>query len=142
MAISSLALRTTVFTATTFANTQWRNGATGRVKTMEVSYIQTSATAGQIGLGVPQALAGTPTDVLFQRDDPGDPASLCIGSIAFTTSPTVPLIYKRRWTGAATAGVGIIWTFPRALGMAISSANVLWNIATTAASDVNMVIDE
>lgn len=142
MAIYSLAQRTTVFTATTTANCQLVLApASVRPKVLEVSYIQLTAVASQIGLGRPQAVAGTPTNVLFQADDPGDPASVCNGAIAWSVSPTVPLIYHRRWNGTL-ASVGVVWTFPRGLVVPASGALVLWNIATTVAADANVIIDE
>jgi len=142
MAISSLSLRTTVFTATTTANHQIAlAAATQRPKLLEYSYIQLTAVASQIGVGRPQAVAGTPTNVLFQRDDPNDPASASNGAIAWSTSPTVPLIYHRRWNGTL-ASVGVVWTFPRGLVIPASGALVNWNIATTVAADVNAIIDD
>lgn len=141
MAIYSLAQRTTTFTATTTANVEWRTPATVRPKVLEVSYVQLTAIASQIGLGRPQAIGVTPVNVLFQADDPGDPASTMNGSLSWATSPTVPLIYHRRWNGTL-ASVGVVWTFPRGLVIPISSSLVIWNIATTVAADVNCVIDE
>ena len=141
MAISSIGVRTTNFPATQ-ACLQWRNGSTGRVRTMEIGIIQATATAESLGYGIPQALGLTPVDVTFLRDDVGDPASEVISSLSFATSPTVPTAFKRRWNSAATIGVGIIWTFPRGMVMAISSANVIWNISTAVACDINVIVDE
>jgi hypothetical protein len=141
MAISSLALRTTTFTATNYANIEWRTPATVRAKVLEISFIQLTALASQIGVGRPQAIGLTPVNVLFQKDDPGDPASVMNGSLSWATSPTVPLIYHRRWNGTL-ASVGVVWTFPRGLVIPISFSLVIWNIATTVASDVNCVLDE
>lgn len=142
MAISSLALRTTVFTATTTANHVLALAAASvRPKILEYSYIQLTAVASQIGVGTPQAAAVTPTNVLFQRDDPGDPASTSNGAIAWATSPTVPLIFRRRWNGTL-ASVGVVWTFPRGLVIPAAGSMVCWNIATTVAADVNVVMDE
>lgn len=142
MAIYSLALRTTVFTATTTANHVLALApATVRPRILEYSYIQLTAIASQIGVGTPQVAAVTPTNVLFQADDPGDPASTVNGAIAWSTSPTVPLIYRRRWNGTL-ASVGVVWTFPRGLVLPASGSMVNWNIATTVASDVNTIIDE
>lgn len=143
MAISSLAQRTTTFTTTTTANVEYRTPATGRVKLLEFSYINaTTATGQSIGLGRPQAIGVTPVNVLFQRDDPGDPASNTNGSLSWATSPTVPLIFHRRWSGTNVVGVGVVWTFPRGLVIPISSSLVCWNITTTVAADINAVIDE
>lgn len=143
MAIYSLALRTTVFTATTTANHVLALApSTVRPKILEYSYIMSAAQVGLfIGVGTPQAGTGTPTNVLFQADDPGDPASVCNGSIAWTTSATVPLIFRRRWNGTL-ASVGVVWTFPRGLVIPVSGSIVNWNIATTVAADVNTIIDE
>lgn len=141
MAISSLALRTTTFTATSTANIEWRTPATVRAKVLEISFIQLTAVAAQIGLGRPQAIGVTPVNVLFQKDDPGDPASVMNGSLSWATSPTVPLIYHRRMN-LTLASVGVVWTFPRGLVIPISWSLVIWNIATTVASDVNCILDE
>lgn len=142
MSISSLALRTTTFTSTTSACWELRTAAAGRPRMLELSFIQATGTAQSIGLGRPQAIGITPVNVLFQADDPGDPASAQNASLSWGTSPTVPLIYMRRWNSAATIGVGIVWTFPRGLVIPVSSSLVIWNITTTVASDVNCALDE
>lgn len=143
MAIYSLALRSSNFTISQ-ACVQWLAPATVRPKVLEISFINSvTATAQQIGLGRPQALAASPgTTSSFQADDPGDPASVMTGSLTFGTSPTVPLVFHRRWGGAATIGVGIVWTFPRGLVIPVSSGLVIWNITTTLAADINCVLDE
>lgn len=141
MAISSLALRTTTFTATSTANVEWRAPASVRPKVLEISYIQLTAVASQIGVGRPAAIGVTPVNVAFQVDDPGDVASVMNGSLSWATSPTVPGIYHRRWNGTL-ASVGVVWTFPRGLVIAASWSLVIWNIATTVAADVNCICDE
>ena len=142
MAISSLALRTTTFTNNTAANVEVRTPATVRAKILEFSYISATATVQSIGLGRPQAIGVTPVNVLFQADDPADPASVMNASLSWATSPTTPLIFHRRWNGAATIGVGIVWTFPRGYIIPISSSVVCWNLSLTVASDVNIILDE
>jgi hypothetical protein len=141
MAISSLGQRTTNFTSAQ-ACVEWRSAASLRPKFLEVSFINSASTAQTVGLGRPQAIGVTPVNVLFQMDDPAEPASSMNGSLSWATSPTVPLIFHRRWNGAATVGVGMVWTFPRGLVIPISSSLVLWNITTTVAADVNAVCDE
>jgi hypothetical protein len=142
MSISSLALRTTTLTATTTAQWELRTAAAGRPRVLELSYIQGAGTAQSIGLGRPQAIGLTPVNVLFQTDDPGDPASAQNASLSWATSPTVPLIFHRRWNSAATIGVGIVWTFPRGLVVPVSFGLVIWNITTGQVSDVNCALDE
>jgi hypothetical protein len=140
MAIYSLAQRTTQFITSNTANIEWRSAGV-RPKFLEISYIQLTAIASQIGIGRPQAQGGTPVNVLFQADDPAEPASVTNGSLSWATSPTVPLIFHRRWNGTL-GSVGVVFTFPRGLALAINSSLVIWNIATTVAADVNAVIDE
>ena len=141
MAISSLALRTT---NTTINQSCWelRTPATVRPKILEISIIQATATAQSLGLGRPQAIGITPVNVLFQADDPGDPVSVMNGSLSWATSPTVPLIFHRRWNSAATIGVGCVFTFPRGLVIPVSSSLVLWNVTASIANDVNCILDE
>jgi hypothetical protein len=141
MALSSLGLRTTNFTIAQ-ACAEYRTGASKRAKVLEMSIIQVTATAESLGLGRPQAIGITPVNVLFQMDDPGEAASVMNGSLSWATSPTVPLIFHRRWNSAATAGVGIVWTFPRGLIIPVSSSVVVWNITTAVACDVNVALDE
>ena len=109
---------------------------------LELSLIQATATAQSLGLGRPQAIGITPVNVLFQADDPGDPASAQNASLSWGTSPTVPLIFQRRWNSAATIGVGIVWTFPRGMVIPVSSSIVVWNITTAVALDINCALDE
>jgi hypothetical protein len=143
MSISSLALRTTTFTATTTACVEYRTPATQQAKLLEWSFVNaTTATAQAIGMGRPQAIGLTPVNVLFQRDDLPTLASVINGSLSWATSPTVPLIYHRRWSGTNVVGVGIVWTFPRGLTIPISFSLVVWNITTTVAADVNAAVDE
>ena len=141
MAISSLAQRTTNLTITQ-ASVEWRTPATVRPKVLEISIIQAAAAAQSLGLGRPQALGAIPINVLFQADDPGDPASVMNGALSWTTSPTVPLIMHRRWNSPASIGAGVVFTFPRGLVIGISSSFVLWNITAAQASDVNCICDE
>lgn len=139
--IVSLAQRTTNFTINQ-SSVEYRTPATVKPKVLELSIIQVTATAQSLGLGRPGAIGVTPVNVLFQNDDPGDPASTINGSLSWATSPTSPTIYHRRWNSGATAGVGIVWTFPRGLLIPVSSSLVLQNITAAVASDVNCVMDE
>ena len=141
MSISSLSLRSTNFTITQ-ASWELRTAAAGRPRMLELSLIQATATAQSLGLGRPQAIGITPVNVLFQADDPGDPASAQNASLSWGTSPTVPLIFQRRWNSAATIGVGIVWTFPRGMVIPVSSSIVVWNITTAVALDINCALDE
>lgn len=140
MAIQSQAVRTSAVTVAN-ANAGIYPPATVRSALLEYGILQAVATAQTIGLGRPVSV-GTPTGpTLFQQDDPGDPASVVNAHITWSVQPGAPVIFHRRWTSAATLGVGIIWTFPRGLIIPISGAIVGWNVTTAVAMDVNMVID-
>lgn len=141
MALYSLAQRTTNLTITQ-ACIEWRTPATVRPRILEIGITQATATAQSLGFGRPQAIGVTPVNVLFQADDPGDPASVMNGSLSWATSPTVPLIFHRRWCSAATIGVGVVWTFPMGFVIPISSSAVVWNITASVANDIYCAIDE
>jgi hypothetical protein len=140
MAIQSQAQRTTGFT---IANACYGiyPPATVRPRVLEITLIQATATAETLGFGRP-ATIGTPTSaVLFQQEEVADPAAVLNGHITWSAQPTAPTVFSRRWNGAATIGVGIVWTFPRGFVIPVSSAAVIWNITTAVACDVNVVAD-
>ena len=141
MAIYSLAQRTTTFTAAQ-ACVEYRTPATVRCKILEWSFISATGTAQSIGFGRPAAIGVTPVNVAFLPDDPADVASTMNASLSWATSPTAPTAFHRRWNGAATIGVGVVWTFPRGFVVPISSSAVLWNITASVAADVACVLDE
>lgn len=142
MSVASIGVRTSNLTITQ-ASLQIYTSASVKARLLEMSIIQATGTAQSLGLGRPQALAVTPaTTALFQRDDSADPACVTLTALTFSTSPTVPLVFSRRWNSAATIGVGIVWTFPRGLIIPVSGALVVWNITTALASDINASIDE
>lgn len=140
MAIQSQAQRTTGLTIAN-ANYGIYPPSTVRAALLEFSAIQATGTAQSIGLGRPATIGTTSGPVLFQQDDPGDPASVVNGHITWSAQPTTPTIFHRRWNSAATIGVGVVWTFPRGMVIAASGAVVSWNITAAVAMDVNAVVD-
>jgi len=143
MAIYSLSQRTTSGTAAT-PSWEVRTAATNKPKIMEVGISQTAATAGVYGLGRPGAIGVTPTSpqTFLDEADGGGPTGLTTAAVAWGTAPTVPTNFFRRFACTATIGAGIIWTFPRGLGVPISNSIVVWIIATAPVCDVWAVIDE
>jgi hypothetical protein len=141
MAIYSLAQRTTNFT---IAQACWelRTTSTDRVAVLEIGFITNTATAQTIGLGRPAAQGVTPVNVTFLAEDSASPAATTVASLSWGTSPTVPANFFRRVSLPATAGAGIIWTFPRGLIVPVSASLVLWNITASVAADVWCVVDE
>ena len=142
MSLASVAVRTTNVTITN-ANQEIRTTAAVKARILELSLVQVTGTAQSQGLGRPAAQGVTPaTTSTFQRDDPADPACVTTTNLTWATSPTAPTIYHRRWNSAATIGVGIVWTFPRGLTLAVSASVVTFNITAAVAMDVSIAIDE
>ena|SRR3990167_231168 len=143
MAIYSLAQRTTV---TTIAAASWAalSPSTNEAAVMEFGYVNGAATACVVGVG---RSANTPTltsGVAFLAEDEGRPTGLTQSAVAFSVEPTVPTQFHRRFSMAATIGVGIIFTFPRGLVLAAAGAAlVAWNITSNSAVvDIHCVVDE
>lgn len=139
---SMLAVRTTNLTIAegTF---EIRTPATTRCRVVQIGIIQATGTAQSLGFGNPAANGVTPTNIAFQRCDPGDPASLITGAIAWSsTKPTAPTIFHARWNSAANIGEGIIWDFVPGLIIPISDTMTVHNITASVANDITAVIDE
>jgi hypothetical protein len=143
MALYGLSQRTTSGTAAT-ASWEVRSASTNAPRVMEVGVSQNAATAGVYGIGRPAAIGVTPTSPQnFVVESAGnDPTSLTTAAVAWGTGPTVPANFNRRFSCAATIGVGAILTFPRGCQIPTSNSIVLWIIATAPVCDVWAVIDE
>jgi hypothetical protein len=142
MSIASIAVRSS---NVTINQAQWQVLCTAGVKArlLELSYVGGTATAASVGWGRPAAAAVTPgTTSTFQRDDSADPACVTTISLTYGTSPTNPTNYHRRWNGAATIGVGIVFTFPRGIIIPVSGAFTCANVTAGVVADHNVVIDE
>lgn len=142
MSIASGAVRTTNFTINQ-ACAELRTTASVNCRLLEISVVQVTGTAQSLGFGRPAAIGVTPsTTITMQRDNGADPAAVTTIATAWGTAPTNPTTYMRRWNSAGTAGVGVVFSFPRGIVVPVSSAFVVQNVTTSVASDVNMVIDE
>ena len=143
MSLYGLSQRTTSGTAAT-ASWEVRSASTNKPRIMEVGISQNVATAGVYGLGRPAAIGSTPTTPqnFVAEGDASAPTSLTTAAVAWGTGPTVPTNFNRRISCAATIGVGVIWTFPRGLDIAVSNSIIIWIIATAPVCDVWSVIDE
>lgn len=143
MAIYSLSLISTSATLGT-ANWSAAAAATNEPAVMEFGIINGAATACNFGLG---RSANTPTQtapVLVQAEDPDRPAGLTGCAVAWSVAPTVPAQFFRRTLLPATIGSGMIWTFPRGIGIAAAGPQLVsWNITLNAATSVShVVVDE
>lgn len=133
MAIGSLSLNTTV-TTTGAAAMDLKSSASIAPRIMEVGVNLGAATASTYGLGRSGNVPTQTSPVLLQAENPNDPAMASGCAVAWSVAPTVPTQFFRRLGLPATIGVGIIWTFPRGLILAVSSSMLLWNLATNSAN--------
>lgn len=141
-AIYSLATNTTV-TTTGAACGDALATSSNSPKIMEVGINLLTATASTYGLG---RSGNTPTQtapVKLLAENPADPTGQTGCAVAWSVAPTVPTNFFRRMSLAATAGTGVIWTFPRGLTLAVSASMLIWNLATNSASmNFHFVADE
>ena len=143
MAIYSLSLASTV---TTSGAASWdvKAAATNEPAVMEVGVMNGAATACTYGYGRSGNTATQTSPVLLQAEDEGRPAAVTGCAVAWSVAPTVPTQMFRRAFLPATIGSGIIFTFPRGIVLAASSASLVqWNVAASSASiAVHVVADE
>ena len=126
------------------ASTEIIAAATDKPKIMEISISQTAATASLFGLGRPAAIGVTPTSpvTLVDEQDGNGPTGLTKTAVAWGTPPTVPVTFMRRLATVAAIGAGIIWTFPRGLGVPVNGSVVIWNGGTNSIVHFHVVADE
>lgn len=143
MALYALSQRTS---ATAAASASWeiRSTSSNKPKIMELGISQNAATAGVYGIGRPGAIGVTPTSpqTFVDEGDGNAPAAQSTAAVAWGTGPTVPTNFNRRLSCSNVVGVGAIFTFPRGLGIPISSSIVVWILATAPVCDVYAVVDE
>jgi hypothetical protein len=142
MAIYSLSLNTTVTTTGAAAGDIMASSANAP-RIMEVGINLITATASTYGLGRSGNTETQTSPVTVQQENPNDPAGNSKCAVAWSVAPTVPSNFFRRIGLPATAGAGVIWTFPRGLILAPSAGILIWNLATNSASmNFWFVVDE
>lgn len=117
---------------------------------MQMGLTQVAATAGVYGIGRPAAIGITPTSpqTFVDEADGGTahgtygPASTVTAAVAWSTGPTVPANFNRRFACPASIGAGFVETFPRGLLIPVSSSIVVWILATAPVCDVYAVVNE
>jgi hypothetical protein len=143
MAIYSLSQRTASGTAATAA---WeiRSTSTNKTRVYELGLTQNAATAGVYGIGRPAAIGVTPTSpqTFLDESDGNGPTGLATAAVAWATGPTVPANFFRRYSCAATIGVGFITAFPKGMTVAVSNSIVIWVIATAPVCDCYAAAEE
>lgn len=115
-----------------------RAPATELCQIREMGIFPDAANTGKIALARASTVSVTPTgNIAAQNTTPGAPASGTVIATGWATAPVIDNTkYLREATTAATAGAGIIWTWPAdrplvvGLGSAIAEL-VLVNVNTT-----------
>lgn len=109
-----------------------------RPRVMEVGIFLGAATASTYALNRSSALGTRTTPVALLPEDAADPAltgiTLVDSAIAFSVQPTLAATDLRTIALPATIGVGMVWTFPKGLAIAVSLSLVIVNRATNSAS--------
>ena len=142
MAIYSLSLNTTV-TTTGAAAMDLLASASNSPRIMEVGINLITATASTYGVGRSGNTETQTGAVTVLAENPNDPAGQSKCAVAWGTAPTVPANFFRRIGLPATAGAGVIWTFPRGLLLAASAGMLIWNLAVNSASmNAWWIVDE
>lgn len=122
----------TAAAATAAALLNIKSGASQRIRILELGVFQPgtgtpTVVAGGFGKAANSGSVVHSANIVPVPDDPGDPASICNGGIAFTTAPTAPTLWNFQFSIPATLGAGVIKTWPGGLIIPISSDWALWN---------------
>ena len=117
-------------------------GAAQRMRLLELGVSVSAATVSSVGLGLAANVPVASAVALGESQD-NAAASGGVGT-AWTTAPTAPTKFKRRFVVPATIGLGFIWRFDSPGILAADQKLVLWNFgaAAGAALDVYVVFDE
>jgi hypothetical protein len=112
---------------------QLRAGAARDVRVFEVGVSTSTAVAGTVGLIRPTAVGATFTSTgTGQPHDNISGAGVAVVDTAATTPPTIGTTYLRQFSFPATAGSGVIWTFPEGLVIPTSGSIALWQTSALA----------
>lgn len=101
----------------------------------ELIVTQGAATASTYGFGRAAAAGTQSGGISVLPDNAGDSTtgkSTC--AVAWSSAPTVPANYLRRFNLGGTIGDVAIMVFPNGIGVAAGQEMVLWNLATNSAS--------
>lgn len=140
MAVFEIGLRTSV-TSTGAAGLEIRAG-TRRVQIYEMGFTLQAATASTFGIGRPGNTPIGGTNNVPPPGDPADAAALFQAILAgWSTAPTIPAVFMRRWGFPSAIGSGIIHTFRRLI-IPASGSLILWNLSAVGVSDVYVQAEE
>jgi hypothetical protein len=124
-----------------------RTTSTDRARIREIGVSSSAATLSSLGLIRSATIGTTSTTTIGQAQEPGEAAGTVLIGTAWSSAPTISTnVYLRRFAIPATAGAGVIWTWPydAPLVVPVSASILLWNFgaAAGAACDVYWVWEE
>lgn len=128
-----------------FPAAEIRSTSSDRPRILEISMLQVAAAASalNIGIGVPAAIGiGPIAATKMLNEEPADPNPAVTIATQWTTKPTIPTNFYRRYGAVTGVGNGLIVGFPRGLAIAVSSSVVLWNILANSLMHCNVTIGE
>ncbi len=116
-----------------------RAAAGDRARIRQIDIYTNAATSSSVGL-VRSATVGTSsTSALGQAWDASDTAAVTSVDTAWSVAPTVSTnVFLKRYVAPATAGSGVIWTFPSGLVVPVSGSLLLWNYGASAGSALSV----
>jgi hypothetical protein len=125
------------------AQCELRAAATDPIYVQEIGIFLNAATASTIGIGRPANTPAGGTPVLGQANNQDDAVS--VGGVitaGWTTSPTVPTQFLRRFGLPAAIGNGMIFTWPKGLRVKQGTSIVIWNLATNSITSIYFIWEE
>lgn len=137
---------TSIAAGTAAAYDTVNTGANRRAFVREMGLSTTAATSSSIGFGVPANTPVATTTIVPQPHDAADATSTALLGTAWSTAPTAPSVFWRKFTLGAAVGAGLIWklALDERMILAKSAWFTHWNYggATAAALDSYVEYDE
>lgn len=121
---------------------QLRAGSGRDLRLFEIGFFATTAVTAEFGLIRPTAVGATFTSTAVGAAlDNASAAGVAVVDTAATTPPTIGTNYMRRIQLPATAGAGVIWTFPNGINIPVSTSLALWQITAAAGPAISGYVD-
>ncbi len=110
--------------------------AARRMLVRELGYSTTSAVASSIGYGLAGNTPVQTTSITAQAHDVADATAVSTLGTAWSTAPTTPAVFMRKFTLGAAVGAGVIWklALDERIILAKSAFHVAWNYGASTAS--------
>lgn len=134
---------TTPAAATAAAYATLNSGANRRGFVREVGCSTTAATASSVGIGIPANTPVATTTITPQPHDAADAASTLLVGTAWSTAPTAPTVFYRKFTLGAAVGAGFIFklALDERVVLAKSTWITWWNYGAATASVLDCYVE-